>query len=56
MSTLFYLPRTQLECIKLYFPLSHSVPRVDDLWIRAEGSTQWTSKIVLTDFSLKYRE
>lgn len=33
MSTLFYLSREQLEHIKPYFPLSHGVPRVDDLRI-----------------------
>ena len=33
MSTLFYLSREQLERIKPYFPLSHGVPRVDDLRI-----------------------
>ena len=33
MSALFYLSRAQLECIKPYFPLSHGVPRVDDLRI-----------------------
>jgi transposase len=33
MSTLFYLSRVQLERIKPYFPLSHGVPRVDDLRI-----------------------
>lgn len=31
MSTLFYLSPEQLERIKPYFPLSHGVPRVDDL-------------------------
>lgn len=33
MSTLFYLSREQLARIKPYFPLSHGVPRVDDLRI-----------------------
>ena len=31
MSTLFYLSRAQLDRIKPYFPLSHGIPRVDDL-------------------------
>ena len=33
MSTLFYLSRAQLDRIKPYFPLSHGIPRVDDLRI-----------------------
>ena len=33
MSTLFYLSRAQPDRIKLYFPLSHGIPRVDDLRI-----------------------
>lgn len=33
MSTLFYLSREQLARIKPYFPLSHGVPRVDELRI-----------------------
>lgn len=33
MSQLFYLSAEQLERIKPYFPLSHGVPRVDDLRI-----------------------
>ena len=31
MSDLFLLSRSQLNRIKIYFPLSHGVPRVDDL-------------------------
>ncbi len=31
MSRLFYLSPEQLEVIRPYFPLSHGVPRVDDL-------------------------
>jgi putative transposase len=31
MSDLFLLSRSQLNRIKVYFPLSHGVPRVDDL-------------------------
>lgn len=31
MSDLFWLTRGQLKCIEPYFPLSHGVPRVDDL-------------------------
>ena len=31
MSRLFYLSLEQLEIIRPYFPLSHGVPRVDDL-------------------------
>ena len=31
MSNLFYLEQEQLDLIKPYFPLSHGVPRVDDL-------------------------
>ena len=33
MNTLFYLSRAQLDRIKPYFPLSHGIPRVDDLRI-----------------------
>ena len=33
MSTLFYLSRAQLDRIKPYCPLSHGIPRVDDLRI-----------------------
>jgi len=31
MNDLFYLKKEQLNLIKPYFPLSHGVPRVDDL-------------------------
>ena len=31
MSQLFYLSAEQLERIKPFFPLSHGIPRVDDL-------------------------
>ena len=31
MNDLFYLKQEQLNLIKPYFPLSHGVPRVDDL-------------------------
>ena len=31
MRDLFYLSATQFNRIKPYFPLSHGVPRVDDL-------------------------
>jgi transposase len=31
MSRLFYLSSKQLEILRPYFPLSHGVPRVDDL-------------------------
>ena len=31
MSQLFYLSAKQLERIKPFFPLSHGIPRVDDL-------------------------
>jgi len=31
MNDLFYLSTGQLDLIKPYFPLSHGVPRVDDL-------------------------
>lgn len=31
MSDLFLLSKQQFNCIKPYFPLSHGVPRVDDL-------------------------
>ena len=31
MRDLFYLSKTQFNRIKPYFPLSHGVPRVDDL-------------------------
>ena len=31
MSDLFWLTQAQLERLKPYFPLSHGVPRVDDL-------------------------
>ena len=30
MTDLFWLSETQLECIEVYFPHSHGVPRVDD--------------------------
>ena len=33
MSTLFYLSRAQPDRSKPYFPLSHGIPRVDDLRI-----------------------
>ncbi len=33
MSELFMLSRKQFNRIKPYFPLSHGVPRVDDLWV-----------------------
>lgn len=33
MNDLFYLKQAQLNLIKPYFPLSHGVPRVDDLRI-----------------------
>lgn len=31
MSALYYLSSEQFNCIKPYFPLSHGIPRVDDL-------------------------
>jgi putative transposase len=33
MRDLFYLSKTQFNRIKPYFPLSHVVPRVDDLLV-----------------------
>lgn len=35
MRDLFYLSETQFSRIKPYFPLSHGVPRVDDLRVIA---------------------
>ena len=44
MSELFLLPRKQLNCIKPYFPLSHGVPRVDDVRVISGiiyGDQEW---------------
>ena len=49
MSQLFYLSAEQLEHIKPFFPLSHGIPRVDDLKVINTGKEPVDAMVTVVD-------
>ncbi len=49
MSQIFYLSAEQLERIKPFFPLSHGIPRVDDMKVINTGKEPVDAMIAVVD-------